>query len=124
MAIYMHPIDEKPSQVDENNWVEIDFLGWNPNNDNHESSEVVLVRRLDSKSRKPCLQELMFTELYNNHMIDELKLEIPQSTNGLDYKEYVLRNVSVLTYTMSPALATNTKQYEKLVITTESTALH
>lgn len=124
MAIYMHPIDQKPTQLEQDNWVEIDLISWNPNNSKKNGpTKITLIRRLDFKNKKPCLQKLMFTKL-KRRTIDELRLEIPQSTNSLDYKEYVLRAVNVMDYLMCPVHDKSERYYEKLVITAQSKDLY
>ena len=123
MTIYLHPIDKHPQQINQDNWVEIDLLGWDAQPTTAEPTKVTLIRRLEPKGRQPCLQTLMFTNLYDNQSIDELTLEIPQSTHGLDYQQYRLRQVNVLTYTLCPAHTSNHKHYEKLVISTPSNSL-
>jgi hypothetical protein len=119
MAIYLHPLDEKPNDINEDNWVEIDLVSWGSYDEEY-PIQLTLVRRLNTSHQEPYLQELMFAGLYNNKPIKELTLEIPHSTNSLDYKVYTLSGVKVLNYSIYPSHPQNKKNYEKVIIAAKS----
>ncbi len=120
MAIFLHPIDEKPSyETNQENWVEIDLASWSSNNGQY-PVQLTLVRRLDDKHPQPYLQELMFSGLYNNVPIKQLTLEIPNAPNSCEYEVYTLYDVKILNYAIYPAHPNNKKSYEKVIIAAKS----
>ena len=119
MAIYLHPIDEQPDRIIEEDWVEIDLVSW----DDRKSEfpiKLVLIRRLNDRHPTPYLQELMFEGLYRGRPIKELTLEIPQSTNQLDYAVYKLRDVQVESYVIFPEHSHSSKAHEKVIVYAKS----
>lgn len=115
MPIYLHPLDENPKQITPNNWIEIDLLSWEAEEENSPKN-LSLIRRLDLESQQPYLQELMFVGLYDGQPINEIILEIPQITNSPDHESYCLKEVKVVNYSIYPPHPNNKKAYEKLDI--------
>lgn len=119
MAIYLHPIDEKPQAIVPANWVEIDLVTWK-NNDSAYPVGLTLLRRLDSEIKQPYLQELMFKSLYQGLPIKKLTLEIPHGLDDDSVCVHILENVKVTHYTIHPANNDNKKTYEKITLVAES----
>jgi hypothetical protein len=115
MAIYLHPIDEKPDTINQEKWVEIDLVSWSSSDDEYPIG-ITLLRRLNIDLKQPYLQELMFAGLHKGLPIKQLVLEIPNSSKSNDSTIYTLNGVKVLKYSIFPPNSGNKQAYEKIVL--------
>jgi len=119
MAIYLHPIDEAPSDINQDNWVEIDLVSWRSSDSDYPVG-LTLLRRLDPDIKKPYLQELMFESLHKGLPIKHLSLEIPTGFGADDIELHVLKDVKVVSYNIYPHHPKNKQSYEKIVVMAKS----
>lgn len=113
MPIYLHPIDESPSQLDENRWVEIDLVSWKTGDKNYPYG-ITLLRRLNTDSKKPYLQELMFEDLYRGAPVKQLTLEVPLGQKTIQTHRF--NGIKVIDYSLKPPHPDTKKPHEKITI--------
>ncbi len=119
MTIYLHPFNETSQDIEQHDRIEIDLISWDAHSEKH-PVKLTLVRKLNQEHQKPCLQELMFKNLYENLPINELTLEIPCATNTNHYKAYKLHKVNVINYSIYPKHSRHKHCYEKILLTAHS----
>jgi len=119
MAIYLHPIDEQPSNVNQDKWVEIDLVSWRSSESDYPVG-LTLLRRLDTGIKAPYLQELMFEGLHKGRPIKQLMLEIPTGPRDEDVELHQLSDVKVVNYQIHPQHPKNKQSYEKIVLVAKS----
>ncbi len=115
MAIYLHPIEETQSDIDQDNWVEIDMVTWRSIDSDYPIG-ITLLRRLAPNHKEPYLQELMFQGLYRGQPIKTLTLEIPYGPDNNDVDTHTLNDVKVLDYSIYPKHEHNKQSYEKIML--------
>ena len=116
--IYLHPLDEKIDNIDQDQWVELDLVSWSDDSDKR-PIQLSILRRLNKQHQEPYLQELMFAGLQENTIIKKLTLEIPHTVDSESYITYVLHGVKILNYSIYPCHPNNKQTYEKLIVSAE-----
>lgn len=119
MSIYLHPIDEKPDDINQDKWVEIDLVSWK-SGDKEYPTGVTLLRRLAFDVKQPYLQELMFKDLYKGLPIKQITIEIPRNLGEPTIDVHILKDVKVIHYVIHPPRDDHKKAYEKIILVAKS----
>jgi|GEM_PF-2851533 len=118
MAVFLHAVeaDGETNDINHADWVDVDLFSWSPPSLS-QPCRLTIVRRLNK--RKPCLQGLMFANVYYKKRIQRITLEIPVAPNSDEYRRHTLIGVQVLSYQIIPSAERNARPREKLVLAIE-----